>query len=309
MAYQSATLIVCPQCVEDAWQWVLSCVTPRPLTPCATCVYDEKLWCSDGTPCSLRTTAEIASVMSRLYLTSQLVDLEAILQMVSGANAPQVLVRGTSLDAEVGAVIDSQPRFRYALSEHLAFWTRLATAHRGLQGSRFGRTRPNLLPDDKGPDGLFASIGDVIELEVEEVKSSIGSPRSQLAGDVFRSTGRVEQPGRGTKTGRALEDFWLLENGVVGFQRLEGKVGELCQSLRITTDQALRAGLISRCTYNVTVVADEQYSSADLFEGYEHVTSQVERRVATYIGAQHWEAFAERVRGQVKQTLECAGVW
>jgi len=257
----------------------------------------------------LETTFPVVNVAACLYLTSQLQGLQQILEMVRGGPAPDVVEWGPALDSDVKVVIEDSDRFRYALSEHLAFWTRLATAVALQPGSQFGSSPPNLQPEDKGPDGLFAAIGAQVRLEVQEVKSSVGSPRGQIASGRFRSTGRVDTPADGKKTGRLLEDFWLFSKGIVGFHRLDRLADQLCHALGLSTSQVLRVGLISECLYNAVVVADDRYATVDLFEGYEHVTDDVQRRVATYLGADDWRGFAEHVRALVKATLQAAGVW
>lgn len=309
MAYRSSRLIVCSRCVGDAWQWVVSRMTPRPSAPCHLCIYDETRWRYGAELRELETTFSVAGVAARLYLTSQLHDLHEILEMVRGGPAPDVVEWGPALDSDVKVVIENSERFRYALSEHLAFWTRLGTAVALQPDSQFGSTLPNLQPEDKGPDGLFAAIGVQVRLEVQEVKSSVHSPRGQIASGTFRSTGRVDTPTDGNKTGRLLEDFWLFSKGIVGFHRLDRLVDQLCNALELSTSNALRVGLISECSYNAVVVADGRYASVDLFEGYQHVTDDVKRRVATYLGAEDWRGFAERVRELVKATLQAAGVW
>jgi hypothetical protein len=309
VAYQSANVIVCSRCLQGAWQWIASAASLRPRAPCGPCIYDEKQWSSSEVSGVLQASPRVLSVVTRLYLASQLGDHQRILEMAHGGAAPSVVVWGGTIDADVKVVIARQSRFRYSLSESLAFWTRLAAAQGEPQSSTWGRTRPNLQPDDKGPDGLFASIADEIELEVEEVKSSLTSPRSRMASQAFRVTGRVKEPARGAKTGRALEDFWLLEQGIVGFRRLDDLASDLWATLGVSSDQALRAGLISRCTYNATAVANDRHSGAEVFAGYEHVTAEVERRVGTYIGVVDWGVFAKEVREQVRQTLVSAGVW
>lgn len=284
-------------------------MSPRPSTDCAVCIYDEKKWRSGSAWNFLDTEDLIVSAIGSLYLASLLCGATELLGMVHGGCAPAVVVWGEGLDLDARSVIDNSRRFRHALSEHLAFWTRLAAARSSLQSSQWASTLPNLQPEDKGPDGLFASVGDDVELEVQEIKSSTGNPSSKIARAEFRQSGHVRMPSGGTKTGRLLEDLWLFENGVVGFLRLDKLTSDLCTSLGLTTTQYFRVGLASRCRYNAIVVAGRDYSSVELFEGYQHVTGEVGRRVATYIGSRQWGAFAEGIRNLVKRALQRAGVW
>ncbi len=62
-------------------------------------------------------------------------------------------------------------------------------------------------------------------------------------------------------------------------------------------------GLLAECSYNAVIVADHQYAKAELFEGYAHVTYDVKRRIATYIGSTEWIAVAEETRKFVLAAL------
>jgi hypothetical protein len=56
------------------------------------------------------------------------------------------------------------------------------------------------------------------------------------------------------------------------------------------------------------VVADQKYSDVSLFEGYQHINRDVQKRIATYIGATDWQQSAKLTRKHVKQLLKRAGI-
>ncbi len=50
-------------------------------------------------------------------------------------------------------------------------------------------------------------------------------------------------------------------------------------------------------------MADEKYAREDVFEGYEHITEDINRRIATYISSDEWKSLAEETRLEVKNRL------
>jgi hypothetical protein len=285
-------------------------MSSRPTSPKDNlCLYDHKLWGTEPIPEPIGSHDSAPELLACLYLTSQLGDLAAILEMAHGGQPPDVVIYTDTLDLDIRAVVESPRRFRNALSEHLAFWTRLATHVQTVDDTKFACSLPNFQPEDKGPDGLFASHGDLLKIEVHEVKNSSGHPGSRIANNDFRAKGGVSEPRTGKKTGLLLVDFWLFENGIVGFHRLDRLLSQILNMLNLPADQILRAGLLPSCTYNAVVVADDRYGDIGLFRGYEHVTKQIERRIATYIGATSWGELAEQSRQVAAQTLAKLGVW
>jgi hypothetical protein len=252
----------------------------------------------------LKPTPEVAALLARLYLASGIGDLEAILDMANGNDPTDIVVPAGSLDEDVKKVIKSQPRFRTALSEHLAFWIRLATTAQCPEDcSRFACSLPNVQPEDKGPDGLFLSTGTTSRVEIQSVKNSIGNPQSLISTKRFRLKGTL------SVYKKLLEDFHRFAHENFGFVRLERLLADLCRLLHISTDRQIRIALLSNteCSYNAIVVADQQYADVELFQGYQYVTPEAKRRVATYIGSTKWTEVAEQTRRSVLQILEQTG--
>jgi hypothetical protein len=305
---QTATeiVIVPRQKASDAWNWLCATISPRPSPANQRCLYDCKLWDNGGTQQPLHPATYVGELLGRLYLTSQLGDLESILSMANGCEAQDVIVPAGSLDKDVEGVVKSKSRFRAALSEHLAFWIRLATAAQAQTCSdRFACALPNVQPEDKGPDGLFLSTGPASQVEIQSVKNSINDPQSLVSTKRFRTNGRVS-----SKHGKLLEDFYRFAHSHVGFVRLDRLLTDLCRLLDIPSDRKIRMALLSStvCAYNAVVVADHQYEKADLFQGYEHITQDVQHRIATYIGSTSWSEVAEVTRKSVCQVLQNLGI-
>lgn len=226
--------------------------------------------------------------------------------MVNSGRARDIVVPPGNLDEDVKKVIESRPRFRTALSEHVSFWLRLATTAQCPAGcSKFACSLPNVQPEDKGPDGLFLSTGTVSRVEVQSVKNSIGDPQPLLSTDRFRSKGCVSP-----RKGKLLEDFHRFAHENFGFVRLERLLSSLCRVLDIPLSRQIRIALLSNtvCSYNAVVVADHQYAKVELFQGYQYVTQYAERRIATCVGSTKWAEVAEQTRRFVLQLLKRVGL-
>jgi hypothetical protein len=292
--------------VREAWHWLLKNMSPRPDQNCSLCIYDLKVWSDADGQQPLSPTDLIGMMLGRLYLTSELGDLGAIINMVNGADAQDIIVPAGDLDEDVRNVIESRKRFRDGLSEHLAFWVCLATAAQLCSdGSKFACILPHVQVDDKGPDGLFLLVGLTSKVELQSVKNSEKDPAYLLSTKFFQKKGRVSSSARK----RLLEEFHRFAYQRTGFTRLDRALSDLCERLGVHTDQRIRIALLSStsCSYNAVVVADHQYARHDLFEGYQHVTKDAEHRVATYIGSTSWAKVAEIVRQSVLQTLKNSG--
>jgi hypothetical protein len=57
------------------------------------------------------------------------------------------------------------------------------------------------------------------------------------------------------------------------------------------------------------VVADHNFYSPDMFNGYQRIANIPEKRIATYIGSDLWIQFAENVRNKVISILQNCGAW
>lgn len=285
-----------------AWDWVLQQMSRRPSIPQSLCVYDRKHWKIGGTPKPLCTDSSCPNYWAELYLISQFSDLSTIINMVNMSAFQDVLAYASSLDPDIKGVIQSAKRFRNALSEHLAFWTRLATEAQMRKSSAFACSLPNFQPEDKGPDGLFVGFGATDSVEIHSVKNSLHNPAPNICSPSFRKNGIP-------KRGKQLDDFWRKTNENFGLGRLDRLLSQVSDSLGVTSQQSIRLALLADCAYNAVVVADDSFAKIDLFDGYQRFPCEVQRRIATYIGAVNWKEFAEKTRRIVERKLKRTGVW
>lgn len=294
--------------IADAWQWLLDNISRRPGQPSQLCIYDLKIWGTGPQRKPLTSESPMPRILGNLYLTSQLGDLDLVLAIVNREPAQDVVLPSKNLDEDVRNVVCSQPRFRTALSEHLAFWVRLATARKAHRGEslKFACSLPNVQPEDKGPDGLFFSCGSHNRVEIQSVKNSTRHPQSLISTRQFRLYGRLSSRSRS----KLLEDFYKVARENSGFTRLGRRLAELCNALDVSADQRIRMALLSgeTCAYNAVVVADHGYQDVSLFEGYAHVTPNAACRVATYIGSESWREVAESARRFVCAKLTQRGL-
>jgi hypothetical protein len=292
----------------DAWNWLVENMSPRPRQDDGLCIYDLKLWGGVSTRQPLEPSYCIMCALGHLYLASELGDLNAILDMVHGNSAQDIIVPTGRLDADVRKVVESKRRFRTALSEHLAFWVRLATGAQteDCSKSKFACSLPHVQPEDKGPDGLFLSTGEVNQVEIQSVKNSIGDPQSLLSTEQFRSKGRTSKSGKS----KLLEDFYEYAYKNTGLVRLDRLLSDLCRLLNVPAVKSIRMGLLSNttCSYNAVVVADHQYARIQLFRGYQYVAQSAKHRIATYIGSTRWNEVAEQTRQFALKKLRRLGL-
>lgn len=294
--------IASASCLQNAWQWIVSQMTPRPSSPQSLCIFDQKYWRLGRKLQPLCVDDICLDKWADLYLTSQFNDLRTILDMVNTGTFCDVIVYGNSIDPDIRSVIDSARRFRNSLSEHMAFWVRLATEAQLRNCSKFGCSLPNIQPEEKGPDGLFMGLGAVDRVEIHSVKNSIGDPSRYIVSPSFRKYGIP-------KRGKQLDDFWLKANRNLGLAHLDRMLSQVLDSLDVNAQQSIRMALLSQCNYNAVIVANNAFAKIKSFEGYQRVTPDATRRIATYIGATKWKEFAEKTRRRVKQKLVRAGVW
>jgi len=299
------TTLLTVQEVEEAWQWLLTNISQRPDQPNhAVCTYDRKVFAGQPLNCQSKTAASNAG---RLYLISQVGDVQAIMEMVNSGVYCSLVYWPRRLDRDVEVVVGATERFRNHLSEHLAFWARLATAAQFPGTGNFMCPKPNFQPEDKGPDGLFVLNGAVPQIEPQSVKNSISNPSSLIASAGFRSEGRLSAE-RQNYHPKQLEGFYLAHYENWGFGRMDRLLSHTVLLLGMSVSDEIRSALIDRCSYNAVVIADDQYANGDLFNGYQHVVSDRNRCFATYVGADNWQSFAEEVRRFVLDLLLNAGV-
>jgi len=189
---------------------------------------------------------------------------------------------------------------------------RLASEPSGCPGNTqpykhvFGHSRPNIQPEDKGPDGLFLSLlAPCPSIELLSVKSSIGSPKPLISLARFRREGEIDED---RDKQPLLEWFCLVARGKVGLARLDEKLSQLCTQLGLGADQERRAALLTQTKYNGVVFADERYARQELFTGFRYVASDPKRCIATYIGSVRWRTLAEQIRNHVFKVLQVKGL-
>ena len=285
--------------IIEAWSWFVSNMSSRPVNHNSLCIFDLKLWGSNTEP--LQPNNQFVAVLGRLYLVAQLGYEDIVFDLVKGDDIQDLIWQFGALDEDIQKVVKSVERFRYHLSEHLAFWVRLAVASQH-NSSNFACSRPNIQPEDKGPDGLFVSTGAENIVEIQSVKSSTSNPQNLISTKKFRQ-GNLSS----VKQTKQLEEFYKFSTENFGLVRLDEKLANLLRILNVSANHTIRMGLLGNCSYNAVVVADHHYAKVELFQGYEHVTHEVEHRVATYIGSTEWKQVAEKTRKSVVQTLNKAG--
>lgn len=287
--------------LDNAWRWLLSEISPRPNSPGNICLFDHKCWRDDT---HLDETSEMLAI---LYIASQLGDHKKIIGMVNGLLCPAVIWQGVSLDNDVQGVIESEKRFRNHLSEHLAFWIRLAVerknraANPGNQSIEFSYSKPNIQPEDKGSDGLYVEITPSYRIEMQSVKNNLSDPKPYISSTSFRNKGTAQSK-------KLLDDFWRLKHKNDGLVRLEQQLDGLIGPLGLSAEEKVKLALVQRGAYNAVIVANDFYANENLFEGYEHVTSDKNKRIATYIGSKNWKMLASKTWKIVKGILSTFGV-
>jgi hypothetical protein len=87
--------------------------------------------------------------------------------------------------------------------------------------------------------------------------------------------------------------------------RLQRILSSLCRLLQVTDRQLFKMALQRNlCFYNAIVVANEKHAREEVFEGYEHITTNISHRIATYISSTEWKDLAEKTRIEVKARLD-----
>lgn len=299
-------VVICQDRMMQAWDWFLNEINPRP-TKCDTfCIFDSKRWGKESAIGSLEPREPFTTELAVLYVVSQLGDIDTILGMMVRRVASDLSLYTDKLDSGIKNLIENPTRFRWALSEHLAFWVDLAVISKSEESVCFARSLPNFKPEDKGPDGVSIVMNIEEEttgrVEVHSVKNSIQNPASLIA------TGQLKQKGQAANHKKLLDEFWYFSHEGTGLIPLDRLLDQVCGKLGFSPQQNIRMAMLSDCVYNATVVADERYARVQLFQGYEHIVPDRSRRVATYVGASNWQQFAELTRQCVIGILGQAGV-
>ncbi len=232
-------VIVQRQDLLNAWQWLIQNMSCRPTASSTLCVFDKKLWKTGVTYEPFDKTAQATCYLACLYLTSEIGNDAAIVKLVNEGCATDLVVYSAALDPDVKKVIKNAKRFRNALSEHIAFWSRLATEVQWRPPNataKFGCSLPNTQPEDKGPDSVFLSTAAHGRVEYQSVKNSVSNPSAMIASPKFRCGGRP-------KKGKLLDDFRLKTTQNLGLVRLDRQLSALCNALDLDVSQRVRMGL------------------------------------------------------------------
>lgn len=288
--------------LASSWDRLQADLSCRPTTPQSTFVFDHKSWQQQTAHQPLEPGNSIPEMLCSLFTASELGELKSILDMAKGGSAPDITISGLPMDSDVKDVVNSSKRFRHALSEHLAFWVQLTHVAKS-NSSHFACSRPNLQPEDKGPDGVFVNLGSKSRVEVQSVKSSTRDPAALVSSSSFRSGKKVNRK-------KLLDGFWLQAYQNLGLTRLQNALSDACNLLNLSPEDRVRIGLtLDACSYNAVVIADDNYADITLFDGYERITTDATRCIATYIGSTKWEDVAEATRQCVINALKRAGAW
>jgi hypothetical protein len=288
--------------LTGAWDRLFNNLSCRPETPIGSYIFDHKLWQQQQTAQPLEPSNLIPEMLCVLFIASELGELRSIVDMAKGGPASDTTISSLPLDANIKDVVGDSKRFRHALSEHLAFWVQLAHVAKS-KPANFSCSRPNVQPEDKGPDGVFINMGSKNRVEVQSVKSSVGDPSSLVSSSSFRS-------GRKVNKKKLLDGFWLQAYENLGLTRLQNALADACNLLNLSPEERVKMGLnLDSCSYNAIVVADNTYANVDLFYGYERITADSSRCIATYIGSTKWTDVAETTRQCVINAFKSAGAW
>ena len=273
-----------------AWDWLVKPMNHRPTAHCGHCVFDHKQWYQQPLKDEPKTHVNLGT----LYLTSSFADDNQIFALANRDVSADI--ETPNLDSNIAKTVKNSGRFRDALSEHLGFWVRLATASQSQTPStRFASAKPNVIPENQGPDGLImvdCSATNTQQIEIQSVKNPSNNPRSMVATTSFRTQGKVHNVNKP----KLLEDFWLVKNESVGITYLQNMLSGLCGQLQLTADQRIKFGLLADTAYNAVIVANDKHATATVFEGYDQVTTDASKCFATYIGSNDWDALAEATR-------------
>lgn len=289
-------VIVTAEELMEAWCWIVAEIRERPQQPDKYCIFDRKLWKNGGNPIPLDPNPVSLEHLARLYLTTQMRYAPLVRDLVNEGKSQDVILPTGQLDPDIRGVIFDEKRFRHALSEHLAFWIRLATFSKQNQAAKFMCSLPNIQPEDKGPDGLLMAIGPAPSVEIQSVKSSIADPSPLISSASFRKYG-IASPKK------QLDDFWRKANQAFGLIRLGDHLDMVAAYFQLTFSQQVRMALLIDCSYNAVVVANDDFADPELFAGYDQITSDAMKRIATYIGCDNWEQVASETQKMVQQLI------
>ncbi len=301
------TVILEAHQIVKSWCWMKNSINRRPSVKGGRFIFDRKVWqTSSSITGPLTSAGDAPGFLATLYLAGQFGDHSIVTRLINNNPLDDLVSYLPHVDSDIKVVINSKRRFRNHLSEHLAFWVYLATMTKSGIHWRIARSMPNFQPEDKGPDGVSVTLSSETDsgvVEVHSVKNSINNPRNLI------STGSMRNKGKPKNPAKILDEFWYLAHEGHGFGRLDRELHEVFQQLDISPEKSLRMSLLTKCNYDAAVIADDEHADSNAFSGFEHVTDEAERCVATYIGSRCWTDLAESTRNRAICSLISSGIW
>ncbi len=288
---------------SDAWIWLKTHV-PLPLVVAGQTYgfHDLANWHDPPGSRLMHGGRTAVDSVAHLYCVSQIGHMDDIMSLCNGGVSVDLEWYAPKLDLDLTKVINGPKRFRHSLSEHIAFWVRLALASKASTAP-FASKRPHIQPEDKGPDGLFIQLSNPAKVELVSVKSSEGDPKNIVSSARFRNKGVPQGK-------KQLDEFHeFVNNTGSGLARLNEMCRDVCSLLDVDSKQFISLGLQNETTCHAIVVADHQYGHNTLFTSFAKVGNHACRREATYIGSDDWKTFAEAVRVATKEVLVSVGVF
>lgn len=305
--------IVSPQEFQEAWLWLLRHASiDQSLVREHGYYLDHKHWQYPDCEKCIDECDDADIYLARLYLISQLASVsDYLLQLKENDLKFKLIYSSDQLDEDVARVINAEETvnhlnaFRNSLSEHLAYWVLLASIIKVAAHKDFSISKPNLQPEDKGPDGLACIVTDEFSIiKIISVKNSINSPQDLISSASFRNNSDVVL---NEKT--IFDEFYAFQNHNRGFQRLDDKLNALLQELHQDGENQIRRILLNNHSqFNAAVVADEKYAVDNLFTGFNKVAQEPLRCIGIYVGSGNWKNLADRVQAKVKEVLAARGI-
>jgi len=299
--------------VHEAWAWIKNHISiEQVLIEDHGYNFDHKHWHYPGHIICVDQCENADLLLARLYLVSQLAPVSDYLISLKNDTRDFILhLYSELLDEDVARVVNAiETRrnlnsFRNSLSEHLAYWAILASIIKSNEFNDFSVVKPNLQPEDKGPDGLaYIVCDDHAIIKIISVKNSINPPKDLISSAGFRTNDVIEPD-----CTKMLDEFYAFQYQNRGFQRLDEKLNSLSQELhQDTTSQIRHSLLLQQSHFNGAVVANEEHVNTDLFTGYSKISDKPIRCIGIYIGSANWRDFAYKVQKNVKEILSDKGI-
>lgn len=294
------THLMTPTQTRAAWAWLLNNLPPRQAIG-RDFSYDDLVAWQDVIGRLLHPSPTVFDQINVLYSMSTFCDARELKDLVNGVAAPKVAVP-TPLDKTLRDLYASETRFRHSLAEHLGFWVPLAIRKRAEPTAVVAGSKPHVLPEDTGPDGIVLDCTRMIA-DLVSIKSSLKSPRSMIASSAFRRSGVPAK-----KKPPQLDEFQLYDKRNHGFTKVANLALNLASAAQLNLSKQAENALFATLAYHAFVVGSHQHAAPTLFDGFGHIANTSTRRIATYVGAADWKVFAKRARVAFRAALTSVGV-